>query len=522
VHRQVVALRRPHRIAGSRRLKRGSKALDEAAPVARVEVVIHLRNPARVQPPDASAEDLDELSAPVTRRTLARRRALEYAPAENLFRSFARKHRLTVHRVDLTRRTIRLTGTPDQLKRAFGAALGHRRIGDHDFLARTGYLSVPATIAPWTRAVLGLDQRPYDAGLATLATSGNGPGLWPSEVAALYGIPADLDASGQTVGILALGGGYQLADLEAACARMGRPVPQIIDKSVDGTTNLPLTGGREDLELALDMQVIAGVASVSRIVVYFASNKVERIPSAIAAAALDSVNRPSVLSISWGSPEKFWHDDVVETARAALRDANRVGVTVVAAAGDGLATCGLSDQQAHVCFPASSPYVLACGGTSLALSGNAIASEAVWNEVTIGTGGGVSDLFSDIPDFQAGLALPTSPSSGKPGRGLPDVAAAAANDPGYRIIFIGGERHQAGTSAVAPLWAALIAAGARAAGRPLGIVHPRLYQNPNLFRPVTSGNNRLASVGYDAGVGWDACTGLGTPVGGAIVAGLAG
>ena len=513
--------RAPVRISGSRRLKRDSVLVAEADPRHRMAVTIHLKNPARKQPPDGSAEDLAELMQRKSRREIAHLRALEYAPAAEAVRAFAAAQGIRVRKVDLTRRIIVLSGTVEQFSSSFDASLSMRRSGGESFLARTGFLSVPREIAPWTRAVLGFDQRPLmDGSLSSLAGNGNGPGLWPSEVAGLYGFPSGIDATGQTVGIIALGGGYNASDLALACQRMGRPVPQVVEKSVDGASNQPVTGTFADQELALDMQVVAGVAPAARIVVYFAPNKIEKIAPAIQQAVFDTVNQPQVLSISWGSAERFWHADVLDATRAALRDAVRIGMTVVASAGDTLATCGLSDQAAHVSLPASSPYVLCCGGTKATLAGGNLAGEEVWHDGSQGTGGGISDAFADVPAYQSGVALPPSFNGGRAGRGVPDVAGLAAGDPGYRIVLAGNETIKDGTSAVAPFWAALVALANRARGKPLGLVHPLLYQDRALFRDVTTGNNRVGNIGYDAGSPWNACTGLGTPRGDEIMAKL--
>jgi kumamolisin len=234
------------------------------------------------------------------------------------------------------------------------------------------------------------------------------------------------------------------------------------------------------------------------------------------------VNRPQVLSISWGSAEKFWQPGPRAAVQAALADAVRLKVSVTVASGDLLATGGVSDGAAHVFFPSSSPYVLGCGGTALTLEGNDIVSETVWKENFTGTGGGISEVFP-VPDFQAHAALPPSVTTGARGRGIPDVAAAAASVPGYRIILDGNAIVKDGTSAVAPLWAAMIALANARRGAPLGLVNPILYGNPDLFRPITEGDNRFRGVGYDAAPGraWNACTGLGVPKGAEVIAALA-
>jgi kumamolisin len=313
-----------------------------------------------------------------------------------------------------------------------------------------------------------------------------------------------------------------VSDVAAAAAQAGRPAPVVVERSVDGATNQYEGGTPRDEEIALDIQVVAGIVPGARIVVYFAQNTTASLAAAIHQAVFDDVNRPQVLSISWGSAEKFWQPGPRAAVQAALADAVRLKVSVTVASGDLLATGGVSDGAAHVFFPSSSPYVLGCGGTALTLQGNDIVSEAVWKENFTGTGGGISEVFP-VPDFQAHAALPPSVTTGARGRGVPDVAAAAASVPGYRIILDGNAIVKDGTSAVAPLWAAMIALANARRGAPLGLVNPILYGNPNLFRPITEGDNRFRGVGYDAAPGrtWNACTGLGAPKGAEVIAALA-
>src|SRR5262249_37703956 len=153
----------------------------------------------------------------------------------------------------------------------FGATVHLYHDATRTFRARTGMLRIPREIAPWTRAVVGFDQRP----LLRRAAGDAADGLWPTEVAALYGIPLDRDVSRQCVGIIAMGGGYQTADLALALARMGRRPPTVIDQAVDGVTNQYGGGGRDDQEIALDLQVLASLLPGARIVVYFAGNTAE-------------------------------------------------------------------------------------------------------------------------------------------------------------------------------------------------------------------------------------------------------
>jgi kumamolisin len=167
---------------------------------------------------------------------------------------------------------------------------------------------------------------------------------------------------------------------------------------------------------------------------------------------------------------------------------------------------------------------VACGGTRLEGTGDVIGSETVWNDGDgWATGGGVSDSFP-LPAWQQNAAVPKSVNAdGRVGRGLPDVSGNADSVTGYKIRLYGRAYVVGGTSAVAPLWSGLTALLNQAAGKPLGLITPLLYANPGVLRAVTSGTNavpavggQVATPGYEAGPGWDACTGLGSPDGAAL------
>ena len=239
--------------------------------------------------------------------------------------------------------------------------------------------------------------------------------------------------------------------------------------------------------------------------------------------SMTPARKPSVISISWGGAEDSWTQQSQAAMNAALQDAATLGVTVTAAAGDNGSTDGVGDGGLHVDFPASSPYILACGGTTLEGSGNTISSEVVWNEIANNegaTGGGVSNAFA-LPAYQSSAGVPAQPKTGFVGRGVPDVAGDADPTTGYLILVDGQNAVVGGTSAVAPLWAALIALINQQLGSPVGFVNPALYGLQNSFNDITTGNNDDSNLGYfSARAGWDPCTGLGSPNGAAILAGL--
>jgi kumamolisin len=511
----------------------GATYVGEVNPDERIVVTVYLkrRTPDLYQP--GSAGDLARLSKSVTRRALAGERRRTHARAAARIKKLAARFHVTLCGFDLSQRVVVLEATAKQLTQILGAKLGIYDDGSCRFRARVGSLVVPKEIAPWTRAILGFDQRPFVRPvprLRPLVGAAAGAGLWPTEVAALYRIPLDHDVSKICVGIIALGGGYLATDLAKALAAMGREPPTIIDQPV--RTPAPASGSAPasnaaaavgnhfgggtvvDEEIALDLQILASLLPRARIVVYFAGNTIQSLVGAINQAIFDDVNRPQVLSVSWGSAEMFWSPSARDAMQAVLADAKRLKVTVLFAAGDELATGGIADGKAHVWFPSSSPYALSCGGTQPAANG---ASDEVVG--SSGTGGGVSDFYP-VPAYQTALALPPSVNDGKTRRGVPDVAAAAAATPGYRIVLNGAEMVKDGTSAATPLWAGLIAIANAARGEPLGFANSALYANPAAFRQIDHGDNRVGGKGYAAGPGWNACTGLGVPNGADIVAAL--
>ncbi len=434
--------------------------------------------------------------------------------ALELVQAFAAEFGLTLDQAAPGPSTVYLKGSLGALEEAFGVTLDRHRIGEQTYRVRSGSILLPEQLSGQVLAVLGLDDRPQAAPHFRRArTHAASVSYTPVQVAELYGFPAGATAAGQTIGLIELGGGFQQADITAYFTGLGLPVPNVIASSVDGGTNTPGSADGADGEVMLDIEVSAAVAPGAKIVVYFAPNTDQGFIDAVSAAVHDTTNRPSVVSISWGGPESTWTAQATTSLDAACQAAAAVGVTITVAAGDNGSTDGVTGTANHVDFPASSPHVLACGGTKLEGSGSAIKSEVVWNELTAqegATGGGVSALFP-LPTWQANANVPGS------GRGVPDVAGDADPATGYQVRVDGQNQVIGGTSAVAPLWAGLIALANQANGRDAGFVNPTLYGAPSAFRDITKGNNG----GFTAKPGWDACTGLGSPHGTAIIAALA-
>lgn len=429
---------------------------------------------------------------------------------------------LVVLEADLARRAVVLGGTLAALSAAFEAHLQIYDINGESFRGRTGTLTVPAAIAPIVQGVFGLDERPQARAhfrwAAARPAAAPATSFTPPQIAAAYGFPAGIDGSGQTIALIELGGGYAPADLRTYFGNLGLPVPAVSSVAVDGGSNAP-TGdpNSADAEVALDIEVAGAIAPGAKIVVYFAPNTDQGFLDAITTAIHDTANSPTIISISWGGPESSWTAQALQNFDAAFADAATLGITVTVACGDNGSSDGVSDGNAHVDFPAASPHVLACGGTSLTLSGANITSETVWNDGAQGgaTGGGISDTFA-LPTWQLDAGVPSSVNAGAHvGRGVPDVAGDADPQTGYVTLVDGQSGVVGGTSAVAPLWAALAALINAQSGVRIGFINAQLYgQKESAFRDITAGNNGA----YAAVAGWDACTGLGSPVGAKLAA----
>jgi len=518
-------------LAGSERAPlEGAQEIGPANPDETVDVTIRLRSRAGKKP----IVNPDEFTKPIEKRTILSRKEFEQRHGADpksiaLVESFARTHKLLVREKSPARRTVILSGTVAAMNEAFGVELKEYQHPTGRYRGRTGSIHLPAELHDVVEGVFGLDNRPQakphfrrrhgPAGARAAAVSLS---YTPTQVASLYNFPSGVNGSGECIGLIELGGGYNPTDLSNYWSQLKlTKTPTVSSVSVGNGSNNP-TGDPNgpDGEVMLDIEVSGSIAPGAKIVAYFADNTDAGFLNAITTAVHDSTNNPSVVSISWGGPESSWTQQAMTSMDEAFQSAAAMGVTVCVAAGDDGSTDGVTDGLNHVDFPASSPNVLACGGTHLVASGNTITSETVWNELANNegaTGGGVSDVFP-LPSWQSGAGVPPSANpTHNVGRGVPDVAGDADPTTGYVTRVDGQPDVIGGTSAVAPLWAALIALINESIGKPAGFINPLLYQNAGKvadFNDITSGNNGA----YSAGPGWDACTGLGSPVGSQVAA----
>jgi kumamolisin len=294
-------------------------------------------------------------------------------------------------------------------------------------------------------------------------------------------------------------------------------MPKITAVSVDGGENRPGVDSEADTEVLGDIEVIGAVAPGAEMLVYFAPLSDRGFIDALTTAVFDP-REPSVISISWGDAELNWTEQARVAMDNTLRAAAMLGITVCAATGDAGWTDGVTGRHAHVDYPASSPHVLACGGTSLEEQNGAIV-ETVWNNHNgNATGGGVSAIY-ELPAWQRRAGVPRSVARGGHGRGVPDVAGNADPETGYLIGDGETTFGWGGTSAVAPLWAGLIARLNQGLGTRVGYLNPLIYEpgEPGAFNDVPKGGNGAYRARRAS---WDACTGHGSPRGSALLEAL--
>ena len=446
----------------------GFRSTGAANPNEAIEVTVTLH----AQSPIDAQEIIQNATLPMTQkitREQAESRFSASAACIDRVKKFAREHNLKVESANPVQRTVVLSGTVSAFNDAFGVSLERFEKGTESYRGRTGPVHIPEELSADVESVLGLDNRPQarphfrrrqqEPGVGPRAA---GQSFTPDQIAQLYDFPSGQDGSGQCIALIELGGGYRDQDLQTYFSSLKLAVPKVTAIGVDGASNAP-TGSADgpDGEVVLDIEVAGAVAQGAAIAVYFAPNTDRGFLDAIKQAVHDTTHKPSMISISWGSAEAAWTTQAMTAFDSAFQVAAAMGITVCVACGDN----GSSDGEPsgnHVDFPASSPFALACGGTKLVVSGNTIQAETVWNDGAGqgATGGGYSQQFP-VPTWQKAVNTKT-------GRGVPDVAGDADPQTGYEILVDGTQDVFGGTSAVAPLWAGLIARMNQALGSPAG------------------------------------------------------
>jgi kumamolisin len=529
-------------VPGSNRIPLpGARAIGRANPEASLELTLKLRRKKNL--PDLATRPTQAM----TRGQLAASYGASAADVKKVSTVFA-KLELTTTSSNLATRTVHVSGTIEAIEKAFDVKLFDYQHSGGDYRGRVGGVHIPVELNGIVQGVFGLDNRcvvrrrpqPIPAVNRAKALTSI-PASWytPAELATHYNFPAG-DGSGQAVGLLEFGGGYFPLDLAEFCSLAKIAVPTVKPVSTDGTSTSSKDGAEG--EVMLDIEVVAGVCPKATIVVYFAAFTEQGWITILDAATQDKTNNPGVISASWGYAEDnyIWTQQAMTQINETMKDAAMLGVTVCIAAGDDGSSDAVTDGNAHVDFPSSSPYALAVGGTTIPTKTGS-AKDIVWKEGDGlradnggSTGGGVSTVFAR-PSWQSGVKIDSVNSGSIVGRVVPDIAANAdwIKSP-YLLVVDGSAQGNGGTSAATPLWASLVTLinAQRGAAGPVGYLSPLLYAPPTGktgstvgalgCTDVTSGDNDTDSVGgYSAAVGYDAASGWGTPNGKNLLAALA-
>jgi len=518
----------------------GSKAVRRTNPNRWIELTLGVRRTADL--PDLSALD-DALPGQrkyMSRDELSARHGSDPA-AVDAITTWAAAHDLVVTQNQPISARLGLGGTTANLSEAFGVDLfDYQNAELGEFHARTGPVHLPPELASDITGVFGFNNhrilRRTRRAMATgpnLATKAR-PWFLPGELGQIYDFPTT-DASSQTIGLLEFGGGVETADVSAYFTKIGQPAPTVTVVAVDGVSTDPAADPDSTGEVMLDVEVAGALGAGAKIVVYFSTFDEKGMVDILSTVLADSANDPSVLSVSWGWAENqtfntsvTWSPAAIDHINQSFLSAAQLGISVCVSTGDDGSEAQIKDGRAHVNFPATSPYVLAVGGTTLhaktSAKGARHITETVWNDGPgSGTGGGVSD-YTPVPAWQVGKVPVSINPGGFAGRAIPDVAADADPNTGYLVMSGGQLQVVGGTSASSPLWASLIIRMNALLGARSGNFNALLYSKigpAGVLRDITVGDNDtdgLLNGRYKAGPGWDACSGWGVPDGAKLLA----
>lgn len=415
--------------------------------------------------------------------------------------------------------------------------------------------SLPADLATSLIGISGLQPhlRARCRAAALPPSSGASPraaaGFLPAQILGAYnGTHLQADGTGQIIGVV--GDALPLAsDIQAWASYCSEPrVATAVTFILAGTS----TGTEDQREATLDAEWSSASAPGAQVRVYGVpdGSSVAGFDLGLMLLYADAQQYPGLrqASISYGWDEEHLPAASAQVSHQIYTLLAAAGVSVFAAAGDGGSNPGIltdtsgnphndysTSNSAEVSYPASDPLVTAVGGTTLELAGSSVADESAWSVAEVGTvqtatgpvtqaegtGGGASEIYAR-ESWQSGLGIPTDNVDARPGftpapfqpaaRLVPDVALNASSG-SFAMILNNTVINDGGTSFSSPIWAAYCARLNQARTAlglpPLGLLAPRLYAlaGTPAFRDIVSGQNGA----YEAGVGYDLCTGLGVP-----------
>ncbi|MET8133831.1 MULTISPECIES: S53 family peptidase [unclassified Streptomyces] len=505
-HVLLEGSRRPH----PTRSAQMAKAVD---PEEEIAVTISLRDAGKNENPERRRADAEKVKESLGRYGL----------------------RVTDERLEVG--SIEMKGKVKDLNKAFQTELklyhGERQ---GEFRGREGELGIPADLDGIVAGVFGLDKRRV-ARRRVFPGSGDHGSFTPRDLEAQYQFPEGA-GEGQKIVALEFGGCIFDDDIGIFCESHGLNTPNVTvvpvgytpPRTIEQLKQLPAQDRRMAFEIAgevmMDVEILVGLCPEADISVYFAEWDQKGWIDLLDRVILD---KPVSVSISYGLAEDHpdWSVLGLTEIDKRLAGAAALGITVCISSGDDGSGDQTDDGDCHVDFPASSPHVLGVGGTMVVKPG---VEQSWW--VSPGdrrggggaTGGGVSNVFKR-PAWQAVQVDSLNPGGIK-GRVVPDVAALAG-PPYYDLTFAGESQPNGGTSASAPLWAALVAR----VNALLPVAKQQRFLTPLLYGTGTNGTPLGRQVcrdidtghanasfpfpgrGYKVRSGYDAATGFGVPVG---------
>jgi kumamolisin len=470
----------------------------------------------------------------------------------DLIVQFAEHYNLTILGRYVDAAKVQLSGTVGLFNQAFNIQLNNYTNNTETYRSFSDNLTIPTELDDVIVSVIGLDNyskdklfrcfgptldpAQVDEGIVPAGAIAGSEFLTPQRVSTAYNFPQSqrgyaFNGHGRTIGIISFDGGWTQQNIDSSFSNIGLQSPNVKDVLLLGQTND--INDPAATEVMLDIFLTAGIAPKANIVNYMAPNGSGNYVDLFDYILSDTENNPDVISISWIYIELgvllFYTDNGVFAAiNERLASCAVKGITVIAASGDWGAQAGPygGAYPATIGTLASSPYVLAAGGTSLLLhANNKIKLETTWNHDGSATGGGVSILYG-LPSYQNNLTVsyfPVLNSAPLTVRGIPDISGNADSATGYRFFYgpLNTFIQVGGTSATAPMIAGMIAILNQLSGKRMGFCHQLFYSNPHCFNDITTGNIGFYAANtqlpaYRASAGWDACTGLGTIKGNAI------
>lgn len=471
----------------------------------------------------------------------------KYAPPDDVLMKvvdFTEKYQLSIDKLIKGIGVVYLSGTIENIEKAFKVEMHKHEYKDEikrykqTVIGHEGKHSIPKELMNIISGIIGLTHVPLmhqvpvnDFPNTKSFSAANGlPSNWYADH---YHFPKKGNGAGQVIGVISCGGGITQSDMNHYYEELGEKVNNEIQFiSVGDSENLPGKNFSYDFELATDCQVCLGAAPAAILKVYSTSNSLKGLADALIKINEESSDQPSIVSYSWGASESHYSINEVNAIERILQYTTIVNdITIICAAGDKGSTndyVSQPDSPLEVQYPASSQWVLSCGGTMITIDekGNVI-DETVWNSkynlydilISNATGGGFSK-YIEIPPYQKGCLKKNNENYPSHFRGVPDVSAHADMSPcgiAYWVYVDGQNWLSGGTSAVAPLMAALIARLNQILDRRLGFINELLYDMADsvVLNPIQTGNNMMKNGPkfWEAKGQWNPCVGLGTPDG---------